>query len=357
MLSPPARILVTGANGYIGCWIVHELLDKGYSVRAIVRTDEKAYALSSLITAKHPSLSPGAFECDLVPDMSAEGAFEKCLGDVQGIIHTASPVNFEMEDPEDYIVPTVQGTMGIIKAAAKHQTVKRIVITSSVGAVAETLRTPEETHVYNEDDWNDYAVETVTALGKAAIGTDKYSASKVLAERAAWQFYDDNKDGLSFELCTILPGWVFGPLPDDPPSPKHITSITVKLAWDQLFAMPPPERFLVDFSYVDVRDVADIHIRALEMEEAAGERFMASPNLCTWQDWYDAAHDMDILPGLSKIHPPATSTEEKLPYPRLEYSSEKAKQRLGMVFRPLEVTLRDTVDDFRKRGWLQHLEI
>ena len=86
----------------------------------------------------------------------------------------------------------------------------------------------------------------------------------------------------SINLCRLLasltPQTVLQPLPDDPPSPKHITSITVKLAWDQLFAMPPPERFLVDFSHVDVRDVADIHIRALEMEEAAGERFMASPS-------------------------------------------------------------------------------
>ncbi|KAI0325903.1 NAD-P-binding protein [Cubamyces sp. BRFM 1775] len=357
VLSPPARILVTGANGYIGCWIVHELLDKGYCVRAAVRTDEKAHALSSLIAAKHPSLSSNAFECAVVPDFSVEGAFADLLEGIQGIIHTATPVTFDLEDPEDYIVPAVNCTMSIIKTAAEHKTIKRVVITSSTGAVAETLRTPEETHVYTEEEWNDYALDMVTKLGKAAPGTEKYSASKVLAERAAWDFCEENKGRLSFELCTILPGWVFGPLPDDPPSPEKINAMSARLSWDQLFATPPPSLFPIDFSYVDVRDVADMHIRALEMEAAAGERFIANPNLCTWQDWYDAAHDMGILPGLSKIHPPRASATEKTPYPRLEYSSEKAKQMLGMVFRPLEITLRDMVDDFRKRGWLQQFEV
>ncbi|KAH9893507.1 NAD-P-binding protein [Cubamyces lactineus] len=381
MLSPPDKVFVTGANGYIGCWIVHELLDKGYFVRAAVRTDEKARTLSSLITSKHPALPPGSFECVVVPEMLTDGAFDNFLGDIQGVIHTATPVTFDLEDPEDYNVPAVNGTMGIIKAAAKHKNVKRVVVTSSTGAIAETLRAPEETRIYTEDEWNDYAVETVSRLGKAAPGFEKYSASKVLSEKAAWEFCQENKGRLSFELCTILPGWVFGvntllpsfsphapgpltqnslsqPLPDDPKSPADISTVSARVVWGQAFAMPPAEPFLVDFSFVDVRDVAEMHIRALEMEAAAGERFLANPNLCTWQDWYNAAHAMGILPGLSKIHPPTTtSTEGKASYPRLEYSSEKAKKKLGMVFRPLEVTLRDMVDDFRKRGWLEHLEV
>ncbi|KAI0653454.1 hypothetical protein C8Q70DRAFT_1059262 [Cubamyces menziesii] len=92
----------------------------------------------------------------------------------------------------------------------------------------------------------------------------KYNASKVLAEQAAWRYYRENKDTLLYELSVIAPGWILGPLPDEPSSPSAFSTPSAKLEWEQLFANPPPpEPFpSFPFSYVDIRDVAEMHVRA-----------------------------------------------------------------------------------------------
>lgn len=141
-LSPPATVLVTGANGYVGCWVVRALLEKGYTVLGAVRTKEKADALFTLISSKHPSCAR-AFDCLVIPDIAAvstthttycgntrlknaspstqEDAIDPFLEGVHGVVHTATPVTFALEDPEAYIRPAVDGTLGILRAATKHK--------------------------------------------------------------------------------------------------------------------------------------------------------------------------------------------------------------------------------------------
>ncbi|KAI0365578.1 NAD-P-binding protein [Pilatotrama ljubarskyi] len=353
-LSPPAKVLVTGANGYVGCWVVHALLDKGYSVRAAVRTQQKADTLSALIGAKHPSAT-SAFKCVVAADITHEDAVDGLLEGVQGVVHTATPVTFSLEDPEDYIRPAVVGTLNIVRGAAKHGSdVKRVVITSSVGAIAESFTA--DTRVYTEKDWNEYAVNTVRKLGKEASGYMKYGASKVLAEEAAWDYYRENKDVLPYELSVIAPSWILGPIPDDPPSPAAFATPSPILEWEQLFMVPPPEKSHPPvFNYVDIRDVTEMHMRALERPEAAGQRFISNSLVCTWQDWFNAAHDLYVLPGLEKVHPPAALDAESIP-PHPIFSNEKAQRLLGIEFKTIPETLKDLVEDFRGRGWLKHLE-
>ncbi|KAH9896128.1 NAD-P-binding protein [Cubamyces lactineus] len=358
-LAPPARVLVTGANGFVGCWIVHRLLDGGYQVRAAVRSDDKARALSALMAKKHPgSDSTGAFDTAVVPDIAVDGAFDECLDGIGGIVHTASPVSFAIEDPEGYFRPSIQGTLGILRSAAKHRGVKRVVFTSSIMAITEAFVQPDETCVCTEQDWNEAAVETVNKLGREASGNAKYGASKVLSERAAWKFYEDNKDTLPYELSVVAPAWSLGPLPDDPTSPTQLSG-TARLQWDCLFATPPPPApYPAVFNYADIRDVADAHVRALEAEDAAGERMVVSSEVCTWQDWYDAASAMDLVPGLSDLHPPRTecdSGKDDRP-PHVVLSGEKATQKLGIAYQRIPETLRAVLDDFRARGWLRHFE-
>ncbi|KAI0323324.1 NAD-P-binding protein [Cubamyces sp. BRFM 1775] len=355
-LAPPARVLVTGANGFVGGWIVHRLLDGGYRVRAAVRSDDKARALSAFMGKKHPgSDSPGAFETVVVPDITVDGAFDECLNGIGGIIHTASPVSFAIEDPEAYFQPAIQGTLGILRSAAKHQSVKRVVFTSSIMAIAEAFTQPDKTCVCTEDDWNEGAVEAVNKLGREASGNAKYGASKVLSERAAWKFYEENKDTLPYELSVLAPAWSFGPLPDDPASPTELNG-TARLQWECLFATPPPPApYPAVFNYADIRDVADAHVRALEVEGAAGERMVVSSEVCTWQDWYDAASRMNLVPGLSDLHPPRAvhdSAEHDRP-PHVIMRGEKATQKLGIVYKRIPETLQAVVDDFRARGWLR----
>ncbi|CDO78100.1 hypothetical protein BN946_scf184949.g2 [Trametes cinnabarina] len=337
-LSPPARILVTGANGYVGCWIVRTLLQRGYCVRGVVRCEDKARSLSALIKAKYPSVDANQFDCAIIPDILADDSINALLGDVQGIVHTATPVTFDLDDPEDYIKPAVQGTLGILKSAAKHPDIKRIVVTSSTGAVAESL--VQEASVYTEEDFNDFAVDTVKRVGKAASGILKYDASKALAEKAAWKYCEDHKGNLPYELSIIAPGWICGPIPDDPPSPESLVAPSAVMEWTQLFVSPPPAPHpAMPFNYVDIRDVVEMHIRALELSEAGGERFIATSPL-------------NIV---SQTTPEERASTELPPHPI--FSNEKAKRKLGMVFKIVPDTLKAIVEDFGARGWLKHLEV
>ncbi|KAJ8495532.1 hypothetical protein ONZ51_g1636 [Trametes cubensis] len=223
----------------------------------------------------------------------------------------ATPVTFDLEGPEDYIKPALKGTMGILKSAAKRSDIKQVVVTSSIGAVGESIASVEKTKVYTEEDWNENA----------------YNASKVLSEQAAWRYFRENKDTLPFELSVIAPGGILGPLRDEPSSSSAFSTPSAKLEWEQLFANPPPpEPFpSFPFSYVDIRDVAEMHIRALEMEEAAGERFI------------DCSQGPELRPHLI-------------------VSGEKARQKLGIVYKTVPKTLKDLAEDFRSRGWLRHLD-
>ncbi|KAJ8495527.1 hypothetical protein ONZ51_g1640 [Trametes cubensis] len=345
-LHPPAKVLVTGANGFVGCWVVYQLLEAGYAVRAAVRTPDKARTLAAQVASKYScELSArGPFECVVVPDITKEGAFDECLLGVEGVVHTATPVRFDLDDPAEYIEPAVKGTLGILHSAAKHSTVRRIVFTSSIAAVADAIRPPPATVVRTEDDWNDFSVEIVEKTGKAASGVDKYSTSKVRSERAAWSFYEENKHTLSYDFSVVAPAWIFGPLPDHPRSPADIASTSMMLAWTQMFQVPapPPSSPPGIYNYVHIFDVAQMHLRVLDTEDAGGKRFLASAGVSNFQDWYDATSTLDgghfRLLGFETLHPPRAlrPDEEKETLPaHTVFSGKRAEDELGIVYKSL----------------------
>ncbi|KAI0653486.1 hypothetical protein C8Q70DRAFT_927625, partial [Cubamyces menziesii] len=204
---------------------------------------------------------------------------------------------------------------------------------------------------YAEDVWNDDAVRIVAEQGRKAPGDVKYMASKTLAERAAWEFMREHKDAVKFDLCTILPSWSMGvSIPsNDPSSPAEMGS-TPRYLYDQLFAVPAPaQREPPCFNYVDVHDAVEMHVRALEVEAAGGERFIASSHVCSWQDWRTA---LSVLPKLDKGDPKAT--ESCPPHPTC--SNEKAQRLLGMKFRTVPETFKEVYEYFDARGWLADLQ-
>jgi nucleoside-diphosphate-sugar epimerase len=116
----------------------------------------------------------------------------------------ASPIGVKSSNPDDHIKPAVNGTVGILTSILHHgPSVKRVVTTSSVMAILGKGK-PN----YTEEDWNDTAVQNVESLQDKATGTDLYSASKVLAERAAFKFVETNKDKIQWDLATVLPVYV-----------------------------------------------------------------------------------------------------------------------------------------------------
>lgn len=126
-------------------------------------------------------------------------------------MHTASPVHLAADDPAEVIDPAVNGTLGVLRAAAtRASSVKRVVYVSSCAAVlTRDVPTPR---VYDETCWNDADVTAVQTLGRAAEPLAKYCASKIFAERAAWAFYEEQKGALPWDLVVVNPPWVFGPV-------------------------------------------------------------------------------------------------------------------------------------------------
>ncbi|KAI0368229.1 D-lactaldehyde dehydrogenase [Pilatotrama ljubarskyi] len=355
-ISPPATVLVTGANGYIGLWVVLELLGKGYSVHAAVRTTDKSELLVSIITRKLPD-APLRLTVFVVPDITADGAFDEAVKGVQGVVHTASPVTStrsDLDEPDTYVRPAVDGTLVLLKSTLhRGENVKRVVITSSVSAIASGFFLDTPTGTYTEETWNDPAVKALEDKGKNAPNVIKYDASKTLAERAAWTFMQDHKTKVKFDLSVINPVWVLGPVADDTLASPSALPLSALWMYKQIFEVPPPaERFPKRINYVDVRDVAEMHVRALELEQAGGERFILGAGVITWEDLLSAAAEVNQLPGLKKVDAmPAASAE-----PIVAFSNEKSKRVLGVKYRSVQETAKDIVEDLQSRGWLNHFE-
>ncbi|EJF56380.1 NAD(P)-binding protein [Dichomitus squalens LYAD-421 SS1] len=345
-IAAPEKILVTGANGYLGVWVSKLLLERGYLVRGVVRTKEKGNAFVKIFEEKLPTHVKN-IEYVLVPDISAEHAFDDAVKGVTGIVHIASPLTNLVQDVDFLIRPAVEGTLGVLKSALAHGTdLKRVVITSSVRAVVQA-----EARTYTEDNWAEDAVKIVEEKKNEANGMYIYGASKVLAEKAAWNFYEKHKSEIVWDIVTIPLAWVIGPTVEDPPSLENIPS-TAGLFYLMLVSNPMWDAMNASgINYVDPRDAAEAHIKALEVEAAGGERIIVSSHWCTWQDWRNKAAEYGYFPKLDKGDP-----KRGADLPRRICSNEKAKHILGIQFRVLPDTLKDTLDYYKTRGWLAEYE-
>lgn len=249
-------ILVTGVSGYIASHVAKLLLEDGYRVRGTVRdlSDEgKVAPLKALVPdAKHPI---ELVEADLTKDDGWDKAMEGCAF----VLHMASPFPdlTTANVPEDALVkPAKEGTLRVLEAARAAGTVQRVVLTSSFAAVhGEAAVDPEKN--YNEDDWTD--VESPDL--------DSYTKSKVLAEKAAWDFIKELPDERKMELAVINPGFVLGP----PLMESHKGSTSVNYM-TQIVNRTYPAVPKLMFPVCDVRDVARAHVQALTLPEAAGKR-------------------------------------------------------------------------------------
>ena len=241
------RILVTGINGYVGQHVAAQLLNRGYEVVGSVRSMPKSSAASTALAAAAPIERLSFVEADLLSDAGWDDAMVGC----DYVMHLASPFFLaEPKDENEMIKPAVEGTKRVL-VAAKQASVKRVVLTSSVVAMTSGLPSGR----YGTDAWSNVDVK---------IGA--YAKSKTLAERAAWDFVADG----SIELVTINPGFILGPSlgsPGDGQSERMISDlISGKMPMIPDIAM----------SMVDVRDVARLHVAALETADAAGKRFIAA---------------------------------------------------------------------------------
>ena len=252
------QVLVTGASGYIAMHCILQLLEQNYRVRGTIRSLNREAGLREAF-AKHIEFGDRLefVEADLLSDDGWDAAVSGC----DYVLHTASPVpNAEPKDENEVIKPAVEGTLRVLKAAARAG-VRRVVLTSSVAAIR--AGNEESGRVLDEEDWSDTTRDIVA-----------YNKSKTLAERAAWDFIEQHT---TLELATINPGMVIGPFLNSHFSPSIETIRKLMNG-----SYPGCPRF--GWSFVDVRDVAAAHIAAMTTPEAAGLRFCCINEFAWMQD-------------------------------------------------------------------------
>ena len=248
------KVLLTGISGYIGNHCAVELLKHGYSVRGYVRSLSKSQKVIDAIKKEvDPKDNLEFCELNLLSDAGWDAAMKDC----EYVLHVASPfINSEPKDENEYIRPAVDGTMRALRAAKKAG-VKRVVLTSSMvsmlGDSAQSM---------------DVTPETWTNVD--AKNTSAYSKSKTLAEKAAWDFIHAQTDATPMELTVVNPGPVFGP------SLSGDLSGTSMTMFKQMLTGKMPMVPQAGINMSDVRDIAKIHVLALENEKANGKRFIVT---------------------------------------------------------------------------------
>ncbi|KAJ7479840.1 D-lactaldehyde dehydrogenase [Mycena latifolia] len=329
------KVLVSGANGYIAVWVIRTLLEEGFFVRGAVRSADKGTHLKELFAPYGDKL-----ELVVVPDITQDGAFDEAVKGVDAIEHTASPFHFEADDPAELLEPAIKGTVGILESARKYGTaVKRIVVTSSCAAV---LTISSEPQYLSELNWNDQAVKEVEEQGRAASAGSKYRTSKTLAERAAWDFAKKYKGEIGWDVVVMNPPLVLGPAIHAVASPEALNT-SARMMYD---AFHKPGAAAGGGCWVDVRDLALAHVRALQREAAGGERIIIAAGAFAWQDWLDAAPA-----GAAGKYQKGTPGAGKDAVHLLRYDTAKSVRVLGMEYRPMADTAAAALADYEARGW------
>jgi nucleoside-diphosphate-sugar epimerase len=245
-------VLVTGATGFVGMHCIVKLLQDGWRVRGTMRDLGRAEALAKVI-GQHAEVGDRLtfVQADLGSD---RGWAEAALG-CQFVLHVASPVLASVPaNPEEVIGPARDGTLRVLKAAA-HAGVRRVVLTSSTGAVLYG-HPRDGSKTYDESYWSNLDADVAP-----------YERSKTLAERAAWDYVDSLPQAGRMELVTIQPGLILGPLLDKDFS---VSGEVVR----KLMAREVPGCPDLGWAVVDVRDVADVQVSAMTHPLAAGKRFI-----------------------------------------------------------------------------------
>jgi nucleoside-diphosphate-sugar epimerase len=257
-------ILVTGASGFISLHVIKLLLQSGYKVRGTVRSlqdTKKVQLLRNLVPERLENLE--LVEADLQKKETWDSVVKGC----KYILHLASPVLIEADRSEDEVIrPAVEGTLNVLEAAVQND-VQKVVLTSSI----VTMWDAKSSKPLDESIWAD------------EITGSPYEKGKIRAEKAAWDFWRKNSG--KFELTTILPSIVTGPILGND---GGVGEMIIKPLILGAFPEGVPD---MAFPFVDVRDVALAHLKALENPESNGQRYIISSEVFSFKQFADALHE------------------------------------------------------------------
>jgi len=247
------RVLLTGVSGFVGQHCAVELLKNGYIVRGSIRNISKEKEVREGIAKAIDAKSNLEFcQLDLLSDKGWDNAMEGC----DYLLHVASPfVIAEPKDENEMIKPAVEGTLRALNAAKKAG-VKKVVLTSSTVAMAGDKK---KNHL-TQESWTNSKTDKVSA----------YMKSKTLAEKAAWDFYKNQDSSSKMELTVVNPGPIYGPT-----LTGNLSGASMSMIRDIITGKVP---MLPNANYVmsDVRDIAQIHVQAIENDQSNGQRFIVT---------------------------------------------------------------------------------
>ena len=340
-------VLVTGGTGFIAQHCMIALLDAGYRVRTTVRSLSREAEVRGNL--KVGGAEPGDRLSFVTADLGADRGWAEATAGCHFVMHGASPTpSGDQVREEDWIKPAVEGNLRVLRAA-RDAGVKRAVLTSAFGAVGVGHK-PSYRRPFEETDWSDLT-------GNVA----PYQKSKTLSERAAWDFIV--REGGGLELSAVNPTAVLGPVL----GPDYSHSIrTIKNMMDGQPACPK-----INSGFVDVRDVADLHLRAMTNPAAKGERFLAISGESMWMA--DVAKVLRLRMGASaskvstRVLPnwlmrftALRNPALKGVLPLLDYNmnatSDKAQRFLGWAPRSREDAIVATAESLIQLGLVSNLK-
>ena len=258
-----SKVLLTGVTGFLGSHTTIQLLNKGYSVLGTLRNINRAEEIKSVIGQHTKHIDKLTFA---EADLSNKAAWSPLMKGIEYVQHIASPIPRNLpKDEAEIINPAVNGTLAVLEAAAQNG-VKRVILTSSSGAIIYGKAKDKRSGIYSEDDWSNPDNKK---------DNTPYFRSKAMAERAAWDFIEKDQSGMS--LTTICPGAILGPVLEKDFGTS--ANIVIKSMDVSMPAVPK-----IGFDMVDVRSVAELHILAMEKTEAAGQRFVGSSGFLSFAE-------------------------------------------------------------------------
>ncbi len=333
-------VLVTGGSGFIASHCILQLLAKGYRVRTTVRSLTREAEVRAMLKAG--GAEPGDRLSFVAADLGADAGWREAAQGCAFVIHGASPTPSGPQTRlEDWVNPAVDGQLRVLRAA-RDAGAKRVVLTSAFGAVG--MGHKPQTRPWNETDWTELN-DTVAP----------YQKSKTLSERAAWDFIAQEGGGL--ELAAVNPTAVLGPtLGAD-------ISHSLRLIQRMMTGMPGCPK--INSGFVDVRDVADLHLRAMTDPAAKGERFLAISGDSLWM--IDVARILRRRMGaaaakvptrevpnwmikLSARRDPSLAMTVPMLGMMMNVTSEKAIRLLGWSPRPVEDAVVATAESLMRYG-------
>ncbi len=323
------RVLVTGGSGFVGGWCLVELLRRGYSARTTVRDLARKGEVRAMLGSQ---VEVGDRLSVLQADLTSDDGWQQAVDSCDYVLHVASPFPpSQPKEPDELIVPAREGTLRVLRAALEAGA-KRVVVTSSVAAISGA---PAASRPLTEEDWSDPDDTDLTP----------YARSKTVAERAAWELVGER--GESQRLAVVNPGAIIGPVLSDD------RSYSLQAIQRMLDGMPGVPR--LGFSFVDVRDVADLEIAAMTAPDAGGERLIAATEFLWMSEVAEILRDR-LGDDAAKV--PTRSVPDFLVRAialfdselrsvtgslgrKVLYSNEKGKRVVGWTPRPVEETIVD----------------